>query len=163
MCSSYLLRVTTCSRGGPRPLKADEAVNLAPLQAQNQSKPWKYSSQTTFLPKTVIPRALHLQGLSGEHAGDRSSLFSPTQGTELQEVTAVVFVPSSPAHSARNEADSILPTLLAQLAIFQVLGVFMTVRVTPELGMGRGILNVPTPYPSLSSLSEWKGIVRCTA
>lgn len=78
-------------------------------------------------------------------------------------MTAVVFVLSSPAHSARNEADSILPPLLAWLAIFQVLGVFMALRVTPELGMGRGILNVPTPYPSLSGLSEQKGIVQRTA
>lgn len=114
-------------------------------------------------PRQLRPRALHLPGFSREHAGDRSSLFFSYKGTKLQEVTAVLFVPSSPAHSARNEADSILPPLLAWLAIFQVLGVFMAVRVTPELGMGRGILNVLTPYPSLSGLSERKGTAQRTA
>lgn len=78
-------------------------------------------------------------------------------------MTAVLFVPSFPAYSTPNEADTILPFLLAWLAIFQVLGVFMIIRVTPQLGMGRGILNIPTPYPSFYNLSEWKGIVQCVA
>lgn len=65
---------------------------------------------------------------------------------------------------SHNEADNILPFLLAWLAIFQVLGVFMIVRVTPQFGMGRGILDIPTtPYHSSSSLCEWKGLVQCVA
>lgn len=137
---------------------------MASLQVQSQNKLWKYSSQATFLPKTQVRlRALLPLDSNWEDSVDTSSLFSVTQNTELKDVTAVLFLPSSPAHSTPNEADSILPFLLAWLAIFQVLGVFMIIRVTPQLGMGRGILNIPTPYPSSTSLSKWKGIVQCMA
>lgn len=134
------------------------------LQVRSQSKPWKYSSQSTFLPKTQLSlRALLLLGLNWEHSVDPSSLFCLTQDTELKDVTAVLFVPSSPPHSTPNKADTILPFLLAWLAIFQVLGVFMITNVTPQLGMGRGILNIPTLYPSSSGLSNWKGTMQCVA
>lgn len=107
------------------------------------------------------PQSPVVQGLNGEHSVVPSSLFCLTQDTKLKDVTAVLFVPSSLAHPTPNEADTILPLLLAWLAIFQVLGVFVIISVTPRLGMGRGILNMPTPYPSSSRLSEWKGVAQC--
>jgi len=56
-------------RGGLRLPKADEAAAIRQawhhFRSKSQSKPWKDSSQTTFLPKTQVRlRALLLLGLN---------------------------------------------------------------------------------------------------
>lgn len=74
----------------------------------------------------------------------------------LEDMIADLFLPSSPAQSIPQEAGRALPPLLAWLAVLQGLGVFRIIRVTPPLGMGRGVLTIPS-----SSLPERDRAVQC--